>query len=326
MFQFISGMDGHELVYDYPEDPEGGHFGIARSVFLDALVHHVDHQYTHFHKHCTSVSQPPPGSNSRPAAHFSDGTSVEADVILLADGIHGVGREAVTGRDPKEDVVFSNYVCYRGLVPSEDLHKAGVKTDLTKRPVCFTGVDKHLIVFPIRGDKVVNIVAFVMDRSVKVGSVRLPEGQPAVVSVTKEELLKDYEGWGSDVTYAKGSIALLGDAAHGMTPHLGSGAGTGIEDAYLLSQLLTHPQTTVDNIQNVLEVYSTIRRPRAQSVWDGSMRAGDIYEGYGEHGRAKKGMAQDLANLWSFVWSHDAEADYAKALKLLQEAAVFSAQ
>ncbi len=34
-----------------------------------------------------------------------------------------------------------------------------------------------------------------------------------------------------------------------MTPHLGSGAGTGIEDAYLLSQLLTHPQTTVDNIQ-----------------------------------------------------------------------------
>lgn len=113
-----------------------------RSVFLDALVHHVDHQYTHFHKHCTSVSQPPPGSNSRPAAHFSDGTSVEADVILLADGIHGAGREAVTGRDPKEDVVFSNYVCYRGLVPSEDLHKAGVKTDLTKRPVCFTGVDK----------------------------------------------------------------------------------------------------------------------------------------------------------------------------------------
>ncbi len=56
------------------------------------------------------------------------------------------------------------------------------------------------------------------------------------------------------------------------------------------------------------------------------MRAGDIYEGYGEHGRAKEGMAQDLANLWSFVWSHDAEADYAKALKLLQEAAVFSAQ
>lgn len=36
--------------------------------------------------------------------------------------------------------------------------------------------------------------------------------------------------------------------AHGMTPHLGAGAGQGIEDAYLLSQLLSHPQTTLDNI------------------------------------------------------------------------------
>jgi 2-polyprenyl-6-methoxyphenol hydroxylase-like FAD-dependent oxidoreductase len=34
-----------------------------------------------------------------------------------------------------------------------------------------------------------------------------------------------------------------------MTPHLGSGAGQGIEDAYLLSQLLSHPQTTKENIQ-----------------------------------------------------------------------------
>ncbi len=85
-----------------------------------------------------------------------------------------------------------------------------------------------------------------MDRSVKVGSVRLPEGQPAVVSVTKEELLKDYEGWGSDVvgllsciehptkwyinvidppleTYAKGSIALLGDAVSYFTFQIISG-------------------------------------------------------------------------------------------------------
>jgi salicylate hydroxylase len=33
-----------------------------------------------------------------------------------------------------------------------------------------------------------------------------------------------------------------------MLPHLGSGAGQGIEDAYLLAQLLSHPKTTRDNI------------------------------------------------------------------------------
>lgn len=36
--------------------------------------------------------------------------------------------------------------------------------------------------------------------------------------------------------------------AHGMLPHLGAGAGQGIEDAYLLGKLLGHPQTTLANI------------------------------------------------------------------------------
>ena len=34
-----------------------------------------------------------------------------------------------------------------------------------------------------------------------------------------------------------------------MSPHLGSGAGQGIEDAYLLAQLLSHSQTTEANVE-----------------------------------------------------------------------------
>lgn len=34
-----------------------------------------------------------------------------------------------------------------------------------------------------------------------------------------------------------------------MLPHLGAGAGQGIEDAYLLSELLAHPQTTAANVE-----------------------------------------------------------------------------
>jgi hypothetical protein len=34
-----------------------------------------------------------------------------------------------------------------------------------------------------------------------------------------------------------------------MLPHLGAGAGMGIEDAYVLSQLLSHPQTNISNIE-----------------------------------------------------------------------------
>ena len=34
-----------------------------------------------------------------------------------------------------------------------------------------------------------------------------------------------------------------------MCPHMGAGAGQGIEDAYLLAQLLSDPQTTVANVE-----------------------------------------------------------------------------
>ena len=34
-----------------------------------------------------------------------------------------------------------------------------------------------------------------------------------------------------------------------MLPYLGAGAGQGLEDAYLLGHLLSHPQTTLDNVE-----------------------------------------------------------------------------
>ena len=43
--------------------------------------------------------------------------------------------------------------------------------------------------------------------------------------------------------------------AHAMLPHLGAGAGQGVEDAYVLARLLSHPETRVGN----LEVHILIR-------------------------------------------------------------------
>ncbi|KAI0347664.1 FAD/NAD-P-binding domain-containing protein [Trametopsis cervina] len=349
MFRFISGMEGHEVVYAYPDDPEGGNVGVARSSFLDALVELVDPQYTHFNKRCVSVKQPSK-EEPRPTAYFADGTSSSADVILLANGIWGAGREAVTGVSPKSHVAFSNAICYRGLVSADAARALGVKSvavkDTEDGPVCYMGEGKHLIVFPIKGGTILNIVAFVVDRSIEVGSTRLAEGQPTVVPVTKEELLHEYEGWGPDVinllscieqpnkwyinvvyppleTYVNDRIALLGDAAHGMVPHLGAGAGQGIEDAYLLSKLLSHPQATPDTVEAALRVYDAVRRPRAQRVWEASIRAADIYEGYGEHGASNEARRRDLEGIWDWVWHHGADEDYHLALEMLRSQGLF---
>lgn len=34
-----------------------------------------------------------------------------------------------------------------------------------------------------------------------------------------------------------------------MLPHLGAGAGQALEDAYILSRLLSHPQSTKSNVE-----------------------------------------------------------------------------
>lgn len=50
-------------------------------------------------------------------------------------------------------------------------------------------------------------------------------------------------------TYVRRRVALLGDAAHGMPPHLGAGAGQAIEDSRTLVQLLTHPKIGRHNVE-----------------------------------------------------------------------------
>lgn len=76
--------------------------------------------------------------------HFADGSVALADVVIGADGIKSAVRGAVTGLDPNEPVTYSHTSCYRGLVPIELVHAAGIKTNLTARPICFVGPGKVL--------------------------------------------------------------------------------------------------------------------------------------------------------------------------------------
>lgn len=63
--------------------------------------------------------------------------------------------------------------------------------------------------------------------------------------------------------WARGRVAIAGDAAHAMSPALGQGGGAGLEDAAVLSDLLTAPGLPVEQ---ALSGYERLRRPAAQEL------------------------------------------------------------
>ncbi|KAI0361038.1 FAD/NAD-P-binding domain-containing protein [Trametes cingulata] len=348
-FVYRTGVGEHKAVYTYPvELPEDEGLGIHRATFLDALVGVVDPAICHFKKRCTSVTESP-DNPQRLRVHFLDGTSYDADVVLGADGIKSTVRKFVT-EDGDDRIAFSNTVAYRGLIPYAQLKAAGFKTDLSAHPSCFMGHNKHFIVFAIKNTEIVNVVAFSARYDIPIGAEKLPAGTPWVELVSRDEVKQVYEGWGPDIaallecmpekpskwsinvvhppleSYAKKRVALLGDAAHAMLPHLGAGAGQGLEDALLLARLLAHPSTNVDNLESVLQVYSEVRRPRAQMVWEGSRFAGCVYDGNGPHGVDFEKVMEDLSpeRLFKPVWRHDIDGDFHDAVKLLREQGAFT--
>lgn len=72
-------------------------------------------------------------------------------------------------------------------------------------------------------------------------------------------------------TFVKGRTALLGDAAHGMTPNLGRGAGQAIEDAATLTLLLRS-----DDPDAALSRYDKLRRKRTKVIWRQSHLMGRV--------------------------------------------------
>lgn len=66
----------------------------------------------------------------------------------------------------------------------------------------------------------------------------------------------------------RGRVMIMGDAAHAMTPYLGSGAAMAIEDDVVFAQLLQSDDTLYD----VQTKFMARRYPRVKTVWDISLQ------------------------------------------------------
>ncbi|MFI6743198.1 FAD-dependent monooxygenase [Nonomuraea sp. NPDC050451] len=95
---------------------------------------------------------------------------------------------------------------------------------------------------------------------------------PALIEATSEEAVIhiDIHDVEALPTYVHGRVALLGDAAHAMSPDRGQGAGQSLEDAVVLAAAVAGEPA----VEAALRRYDDERRPRTQSTARGADQDG----------------------------------------------------
>jgi 2-polyprenyl-6-methoxyphenol hydroxylase-like FAD-dependent oxidoreductase len=107
---------------------------------------------------------------------------------------------------------------------------------------------------------------------------------PALLAATAPETVLSLDIY--DLTlplpaFVVGRVALLGDAAHAMTPDVGQGAGQAIEDAVVLAAALTR-----GSMSEALVRYDAERRKRTQQILKAARRTGRFAQTQGTVGVA----------------------------------------
>ncbi|SDS24612.1 salicylate 1-monooxygenase [Pseudomonas oryzae] len=312
--------------------PGVGQSSVHRADFLDALVTHLPEGIAQFSKRATQVEQQ--GDEVR--VLFTDGTDYRCDLLIGADGIKSALRSHVLegqGGAPQAPR-YTGTRAYRGMIDSQRLREAyqahGIDEHLVDVPQMYLGLDGHILTFPVKHGRIINVVAFISDRSQP--EPTWPADAPWVSETSQREMLDAFTGWGDAARvllecipaptlwalhdlaelpgYVHGRVALIGDAAHAMLPHQGAGAGQGLEDAYFLARLLGDVRADASNLAQLLEAYDALRRPRACRVQRTSWEAGELYELRDPVvGANEQALGDVLATRFDWLWNHDLDAD-----------------
>ncbi len=209
------------------------------------------------------VSQVAPGG--RPVVHLNNGAQLHGDLIIGADGLHSALRPALNTVDQP---FFTGQVAWRTVVPNS----------LSQGPEArvYMGPGRHLVCYPLRDAKVLNVVAVQERRAwVEEGWNHFDDPNNLRAAFADfgpqvQTLLAGAENvglWGLfrhpvAANWVGDNTALLGDAAHPTLPFMAQGACMALEDAWVLADRLGNE----GDVKTALRAYQQIRKPRATRV------------------------------------------------------------
>jgi len=262
-----------EVLVSIPADELSRQIGtvavVHRAELLALLRRRLDPGRIHLGKKCIAISQDSKGA----MAHFEDGQVADADGIVAADGLRSVVRAQVFKRPA---IRYAGYSAWRTIV-----NAAGIESGIGET----WGRGRRFGIVPMARGR---IYWYAVKNA--------PEGQQDPAIGTKTALAELFRGWHRPIEaliaaaqedsilrndiydiepltkLALGRVALLGDAAHAMTPNLGQGGCQAIEDGVVLAACLK----SSGEIEPALLAYERRRLNRTREVLLLSRRIGNV--------------------------------------------------
>lgn len=227
----------------------------------------------------------------------SNGATLSGAALIGADGLWSSLRTKFFDAKPPR---FSGKCAYRSVVPGEAVPQSLRRNDVH----IWLEAGAHVVHYPVRGGREVALVAIFPDTQQSEAwstDASVTDIRPRACDFAQplQDLLRSASSWRKwslyeravPSHYAKGGIALLGDAAHPVLPFLAQGAVLALEDASVVAAEIG---MTPGDIPSALLRYEFNRRGRVMRVQAASRRNGQIYHLSGLIAAARNGVLRNL--------------------------------
>lgn len=276
--EFRSAGGHTRAVVRLPEDVlnayGGGFIGLLRPALYERLLEALPPGVLQVNRTVERLEQDQSGAR----LHMADGESIEADVVVGADGIDSLVRATLWGQAPKREHnlhIFGGYTFDRSVRADKGLcivsHDRTVQGSWTA--IRDHGRDGFQWWVLTAHDANTAFDANLHAAATELGA-NFAQPLPQLIAATAPEhvqrwVLRDRKPLKQ---WSKGRATIVGDAAHPTSPYAAYGAGMATEDGYFLGRHLAGVDLTdYTAVRRALEAFETPRKPhtarQSQQAW-----------------------------------------------------------